>query len=175
MPHFPDVGFSLSNSGSVFQKDLYHFDLVRTGIALYGGTPIMNEPNPMNAVVSLTAPILQIHTAKKGDGAGYNAAYIFEEDTNVAVISIGYADGFLRSLSDSGKFYYNGVALPIRGRVSMDLVICDLCHLNEADYPNIGDNVEVIGGNQSIDDLAADAGTISYEILTSLGARYSRV
>ncbi len=90
------------------------------------------------------------------------------------IVSIGYADGITRFLSDSGKLYFNGKKAPIRGRVSMDLIICELSDFAEHELPKLGDMAEVIGAHQTLDDLARDAGTISYEILTSLGARYNR-
>ncbi len=161
--HFKSVKASLCNSGGVLLSPDYHMDLTRIGIALYNDN-----------VVSLGAPVLQIKSVKKGEAAGYNGTYIFEKDTNIATIAIGYADGILRSLENGGALYWNGYRLPIRGRVSMDLVICDLSEVPEEGYPDIGDVVEIIGKNQSVDDLAKSAGTISYEILTSLGSRYKR-
>lgn len=173
--HFPTAKRSLCNSGGVFLNSDYHFDLARTGIALYGGNPSDSlSANPMQPVVSLDAPVLQIKSVKQGETAGYNGVHVFAEDTNVAIISIGYADGLLRTLSSNGAFYWQGHRLPICGRVSMDTVICDLANVPKGDYPNMGDMVEIIGKSQTIDDLAAAAGTISYEILTSLGTRYKR-
>lgn len=172
--HFPDAQKCLSNSGGIFLGQDYHNDLTRAGIALYGGAPMHGKPNPMNAVITLNAPILQIRSVKKGDGIGYNATYRFDKDGHVAVLGLGYADGILRSLSNSGNFYWNGEPLPIRGRVSMDLTICDITHLHEKDRPKKGDMLEIIGENQPIDHIAKSAGTISYEILTALGNRYIR-
>ena len=175
MTHFPNTKFSMCNSGGVFLSPDYHLDLIRPGIALYGGNPTDGrEENPMNPVVSLNVPVLQIHSVKKGETAGYNGTHRFHRDGRVAVMSIGYADGLFRSLGNQGALYWKGYKLPICGRVSMDLVICDLEAVPQEEYPNPGDMVEVIGAHQTIDDLAASAGTISYEILTALGARYRR-
>jgi alanine racemase len=127
----------------------------------------------MRPVVSLSARILQTRTAAKGETCGYNATYTFPEKTAIATLALGYADGFLRSLSGKGHVYCNGVACPIRGRVSMDLTIVEIGHL--AVPPQAGDYVEVLGPHQDADTLAASAGTIGYEILTSLGPRYCRV
>ncbi|MCK5374598.1 MAG: alanine racemase [Alphaproteobacteria bacterium] len=172
----PKARFSLSDSGGLFLGKDYHFDLVRLGVSLYGGHPSDSmKDNPMEPCISLNAPVLQIKQAYKGEGTGYNATYHFEEDTHLAIISVGYADGLMRTLSNSGSFYWKGYALPIRGRISMDLVVCDLVNVPENEYPVRGDKLEIIGPHQSIDDLAKATGTISYEILTSLGGRYKRV
>lgn len=171
---YKNVKASLCNSSGVFRGAEKHFDLTRPGLALYGGNPTPETKNPMLPVVSLNAPVLQIHHVKKGETAGYNQTYRFEDDANVAVIGAGYADGLLRSLSNCGVFYWKSYALPIRGRVSMDLVICDLSAVPESEYPVLYDMVEIIGVHQSIDDIAKSANTISYEIITSLGYRYSR-
>ncbi len=171
----PKAQYSLADTGGIFLNKNYHFDLIRIGIALYGARPITAlKNNLIEPVIALNAPVLQIKTARKGEGAGYNATYKFDKDTKLAIVSIGYADGFQRSLSNKGILYWKGYALPIRGRVSMDSVICDLSNVPESDYPMRGDMIEVIGSNQSIDDLAVSAGTIPYEILTSLGKRYRR-
>ncbi len=165
---------SLCNSGGVFAHDKYHLDMVRPGVALYGGNPSDFDVNPMSQLVTLDVPILQIKSVKKGDYCGYNETYRFDSDSNIAIVSLGYADGISRHLSNEGSLYYKGYKLPIRGRVSMDLIICDLSDVPECEMPTLGDMVEVIGPHQTIDDLAQSAGTISYEILTSLGARYAR-
>ena len=172
---FPQAKRSLANSGGIFLNSAYHHDMVRPGLAIYGGNPVAGEKNPMNPVVSLHLPLLQVHHAGKGETAGYGQTYTFDDDTKVAVVSAGYADGLMRSLSNRGALYWKGHRLPIRGRVSMDLIICDLAGVPERDYPKPGDYLEMIGPHQSIDDLARDSGTIGYEILTSLGSRYRRV
>ncbi len=173
--HFKNTKLSLSNSGGIFLSEKYHMDLTRPGIALYGGSPVGDlDKNPMNPVVSLNAPLLQIKSVKKGEFAGYNGSYCFDKNSDVAIISIGYADGFLRSLSNKGYLYWKNYKMPVCGRVSMDLVICDLGEIPQKYYPKIGDMVEIIGNNQKIDHLAKAANTISYEILTSLGSRYER-
>ncbi len=172
--YFDGVKQSLCNSGGVFLSQKYHLDMTRPGIALYGGCAVSKMEEVIRPVVSLSAPILQIHSVKKGEFAGYNETHCFDKDGHVAIISIGYADGVLRSLANNGALYWQGYRLPIRGRVSMDLLICDLSAVSPQDYPVVGNMVEVIGAHQSIDDLAKDADTTAYEIITSLGARYKR-
>ena len=168
MPHFRDKKFSLCNSEGIFRSSNYHCDLTRPGIALYG------VGQGMQPVVSLSAPVLQIHSVKQGETAGYNETYTFQNDSNVAVIGAGYADGLPISLSNRGAVYWQGYRLPICGRVSMDLIICDLKDVPENQYPKRGDQCEVIGQNQTTEMLSKDAGIIPYVIFTSLGKRYKR-
>lgn len=174
--HFPNAKKSLSNSPGLYASEEYHYDLARPGYALYGGNPTPHLENPMNTVVHLKSRILQIRECKKGESIGYGGSYVFEKDTRTATVAIGYADGFLRSHSSDpskpfAKLYFEGHACNIIGRISMDLVTLDVDHI-----PNIkaGDWAEVLGHHQSVDDLAKASGTIGYEILTSLGARYKR-
>lgn len=170
---FPETPKSLSNSSGLFHDKNAHYDMVRPGFALYGGNPTPELTNPVRAVVGLSVRILQIRDVKAGDSAGYNATYTFRNDTSLAVVSMGYADGFLRSGSNTAKLFWNGQPCPIRGRVSMDLIIVDIGHLKNKPAP--GDLLEVLGPNQSVDDLAKDLSTNGYEVLTSLGPRYHRV
>lgn len=171
--HFPGAKRSLSNSAGLFHGAEFHYDMVRPGIALYGGAPLAGRENPMRPVVRLEARVLQTREVRKSESAGYGASYIFARNGTAATVALGYADGFLRSLSNRGKLWWRGKPLPIAGRVSMDLVILDLSGI-EGELPRPGDFVEVLGPHQDADALAAAAGTISYEILTGLGARYER-
>ncbi len=163
---------SLANSSGIFRSPRFHLDQVRPGMALYGLNPVPGQTNPMRPVVSLYARVLQVRNVKKGDSAGYGETYRFDKDSRTATVALGYADGFLRSLTNRGKLYYNGAPCLIRGRVSMDTVIVDVSDI--ADGPQAGEIMEVIGPHQDADTLAADAGTIGYEILTDLGSRYHR-
>ncbi len=165
---FPGHKYSLCNSAGITLSKDYHFDLTRPGIGLYGGM------ERMKPVITLDLPILQIHTVKRGETAGYNETYRFEKDGHVAVIGAGYADGLHRTLGNAGALFWQGYKLPIRGRVSMDLIICDLSDVPESKRPKSGDSLELMGPHQTLTDLAASAGTIPYEILTSLGKRYNR-
>lgn len=173
--HFAPMPKSLANSFGAFRSSAYHFDMVRPGMALYGLNPVPETANPMSQVVQLSVPILQVREAKAGEACGYNATYRFDKATRLAVVALGYADGLLRSLSNNGALFWNGIACPIRGRVSMDLTIVELGSVPEHDLPRAGDMMEVIGPHQDADVLAAAAGTIGYEILTALGPRYERV
>lgn len=175
-PLYPRTRFSLCNSGGLFLGQDSHFDMVRAGLALYGGHPSDSlAENPMEQCFSLNAPVLQIKPVYKGESVGYNATHIFAKDTYLAVISLGYADGFMRGLSNRGVLYWKGFPMPIRGLISMDLLVCDLENIPYEKRPKRGDMVELIGTHQTIDDLAKAAETIPYEILTSLNNRYKRV
>lgn len=167
---FSDIPKSLCNSSGVFHFADDHYDLVRPGYCLYGGNPTPENANPMQPVAYLKTRILQTRRAQKGESTGYGATHSFDQDTMLATVSLGYADGFLRSGSDRALLYWQGQACPVVGRISMDLVTVDISDVNQP--PQAGDWLEVLGGHQSVDDLAT--GTIGYEILTSLGARYTR-
>lgn len=178
LPHFPNCPISLANSAGVMNGKDYHFDLVRPGIALFGGRAVVGRPNPLSPVVHLQAPIIQIRDVKVGESVGYGASFTIKRASKVATIAIGYADGLLRAVGSSNAHagshvFINGVRLPILGRVSMDMITVDLSDLG-ADLPAIGSMVEILGDNISIDDHADAAGTIGYEILTSLKGRYDR-
>lgn len=172
--HFPFSKKSLANSSGLFRDARYHYDLARPGMCLYGLNPLPESPNPMKPVARLDVPILQMRTIQAGDSVGYAASWIASKETKLATVQLGYADGFLRSLSGRGTLYWQNIPCPIIGRVSMDLTIVSLENLPEGLSPKPGDLMEVLGPNQSADDLANAAGTIGYEILTSLGARYHR-
>lgn len=168
---FPGLPCALDNSGGTFLPR-GHFDLVRAGIALYGGAP-NDGPNPMNAVVSLEARIAQLRTIPAGAGVGYGLTFRADRETRIATIQVGYADGLPRQLGNRGAGWIGGVRAPIVGRVSMDSITLDVTDVPDA-LLHPGAAVELIGPHQSLDRLAADAGTISYEILTQLSRRYHR-
>lgn len=170
---FPKAVKSLANSSGILRDKAWHYDMVRPGYGLYGGNPMPETTNPMEAVVRLDIPVIQTRRVKKGESIGYGAGHVFDTDTHTATIAMGYADGFLRSASNKARVFWNGNPCPVVGRVSMDLVTINLGTLPGA-LPNPGDLVEVLGPHQDVDTLAATAGTIGYEILTSLGPRYAR-
>lgn len=170
---FPDTPVCFSNSGGTFLGSDYRGALVRPGIALYGGAPTARVANPMEAVVSLKVAVVQTRTVSAGSHIGYGGAHVAKAEMRLATIAAGYADGLPRSLSDRGAVYFEGQRLPIVGRVSMDSIIIDISSLPEGTL-KLGSMVEILGAHQSIDDVAIAAGTISYEILTSLGSRYQR-
>lgn len=166
---------SLANSSGIFRGSQYHFDLARPGMCLYGLNPTPETENPMQEVVSLDVPLLQTRSIKKGESAGYGASWVADKDTLIGTVQIGYADGFFRTNSNhASTLYWHNYKCPVVGRVSMDVTIVSLENIPEGMLPVAGDLLEVIGPHQSADDLALSAGTIGYEILTSLGRRYAR-
>jgi alanine racemase len=170
---FPGVEVCFSNSGGIFLGRDYHGALARPGIALYGGAPVSGVANAMEAVVRLDVAVIQTRTVTDGVRVGYGGTHIVKGERRLATLAAGYADGLPRSLSGRGAVYYNGVRLPIAGTVSMDSITVDITDLPEGTL-KLGSMVELIGPNQTLEQLAADAGTISYEILTGLGRRYQR-
>jgi alanine racemase len=168
----PEAPASLSASGGVLLGKEYLFDMVRPGVALYGGAPHPGFANPFERVVELTAKVMQVREAAKGETVGYGASFKLKRPSLLATCALGYADGIFRTLSNSGFVAVNGVKAPIVGRVSMDLLTFDVTDVLEP--VRAGMEVELIGSTISLDDIAASAGTISYEILTSLSRRARR-
>jgi alanine racemase len=170
---WPRARTSIGNSAGTLIDAAHRGDLARPGIALYGGNPFSDRPNPMDAVATLTAPILQLHDVIEPEPVGYGATYVANPPARIAVVGIGYADGYPRTLSNNGTAAVQGRRVPVVGRVSMDLLSIDV-----ADVPHeavhVGDAVELIGPTVGVDEVAAAAATISYEILTGLGARLVR-
>jgi alanine racemase len=169
----PPAPRSLANSGGAFLGAGFHGDLVRPGIALYGAAPQMGRDNPMRPVVSLDARIVQWRDVPAGTGVGYGLTSVAEHDRRIATLSYGYADGWPRSLSNKGAAYIGGYRAPIAGRVSMDSICIDVTDV-PGDVLAAASRAELIGPNQTIDRVAADAGTIAYEILTGLRHRHTR-
>jgi alanine racemase len=167
---FPGVPASIANSSGMFLGPEFGLNLTRPGAALYGINPKPGSPNPMRQVVQLRARIMQVQNLAPGGTVGYNGIWTAQRPSRIAVLSVGYADGYLRSLSNSGSAMFNGSRIPLVGRVSMDLTTFDI-----TDTPaQAGDTLDLIGPGHDADALAKEAGTNGYEILTSLGRRYQR-
>ncbi|MSO77168.1 MAG: alanine racemase [Alphaproteobacteria bacterium] len=164
---------SLANSAGVFLGPAYQFDLVRPGIAVYGGNPLPGQPNPMRATVRLQARILQVRSVDSPLTVGYGATYEIVPPAKLATIAVGYADGFPRASSNRGSAAVGGTRVPMVGRVSMDLIVLDVTAA-PAGQVHAGALVDLIGPEWTLDEAAAAAGTIAYEILTGLGRRYHR-
>jgi alanine racemase len=176
---FPQARASMANSSGVLLAARPHYDLVRPGYALYGGNPAPGAQNPMSPVVTLEAPILRLRHVETGASVGYNATWRAQRPSVLATLGLGYADGVLRSASGSngragGEAIVAGVRCPFVGRVSMDLIVLDVTEAAGAGLAP-GAMALVLGPQITIDDLAERAGSIGYEILTSLGRRYHRV
>jgi alanine racemase len=173
------VASSLANSSGIFLGGTAYCDLVRPGVALYGVNPTPAKKNPMRPVVELKARIIQVRTINKGDTVGYGAAFTATRPSRIAIVAVGYADGFLRSAAaargkPAAEVVVAGKRCPVAGRVSMDVLAVDVTDLSDGAVRR-GDFATLIGGRLSVDDLAAGMGTIGYEVLTHLGRRYHRV
>jgi alanine racemase len=184
MRPFAGIESSLSSSAGIFLGADYHCDLTRPGIALYGGEAVGGVANPMRPVVTAEARVLQIRHVRKGDAASYGACHVFNRDSRIAIVGAGYADGWHRALSGAGvgarrdgspgaEGFIAGRRVPLVGRVTMDLTLFDIGDLAEGAVRS-GDYIELFGHNIALDDAARAAGTIGYELLTSLGSRYAR-
>lgn len=173
----PSIPASLCNSSAVMRDNFTRHALMRPGYALYGGNPTPWTSNPMQPVITLTAPILQVRSINEGERVGYNARWIAKRPTRLAVISAGYADGLMRLPPDTDKpvaeVLIGGTLCPVAGRLSMDLMIIDATDVPPA-HLHRGADVTLIGGPLDIDRVGQTAGTIGYLILTSLSRRYQR-
>lgn len=157
---------SLAATGGILLGAEYHFDLTRPGIGLYGGQPHVGA----RPVVQLSLDVIQTRSVAVGEAVGYGCTWTASRPSRIATVAAGYADGLLRALSGKNVPLWAGDrSVPMVGRVSMDLITVDV-----TDLPEVPQTLEILNARQGVDDLAALAGTISYEILTSLGPRYER-
>jgi alanine racemase len=176
---FSGVPASLSNSSGIFLGGPFQFDLVRPGAALYGVNPTPEADNPMQGVVELKARVAQIRNVERGESVGYGATWTTRRPTRLAIVSAGYADGYFRAGSSNdgtrgAEVVAAGKRCPIAGRISMDLMAVDITDLDK-NAVRRGHMVTLIGDGITVDELAHYLGTIGYEVLTSLGPRYTRV
>ncbi|OYW18481.1 MAG: alanine racemase, partial [Burkholderiales bacterium 12-64-5] len=168
----PTIPASLCNSGGIFLGAPYHFNLARPGCSLYGIAPQSAAANPMQPVATWNAPILQIRTLEHAQSIGYGATVHAEQGTRIATLASGYADGYLRHLSNKGSGYIGATRVPLLGRVTMDMVCFDVSRVPESALAN-ATHMTLLGDADG-DDLADAAGTIGYEILTRIGGRVKR-
>jgi alanine racemase len=164
---------SLASSSGIFLGVQYHFDMARAGAAIFGLNPMPGRPNPMRQVIRIQGKILQVRSVDTVRSVGYGASHQATRPAKIATVAIGYADGYLRALSNAGTAFIDSYEVPVVGRVSMDLTTLDV-----TDVPDgllaLGQPVDFAGPLHSVDKIAEQAGTIGYEILTSLGARCKR-
>ncbi|MEX0370193.1 MAG: alanine racemase [Tateyamaria sp.] len=161
-----DVRRSLAATGGTLIGEDYHFDMTRPGVGLYGGFPF-TEADP---VVTLDLPVIQVRDVAPGETVGYGNTWTAARPTRVATVSGGYADGLIRAMGSGVHLFHGDLPCPVVGRVSMDLITVDV-----TDIGTDPDSLQLIGRHQTVDTVADAAGTIGYEILTSLGLRYQRV
>jgi alanine racemase len=176
---FSGVPASLSNSSGIFLGNPFYFDMVRPGAALYGVNPTPEADNPMQPVVDLKARVVQIREVERGESVGYGGNWTARRPTRLAIVAAGYADGYFRAGSSNdgtrgADVMVAGKRCPVAGRISMDLMAVDVTDL-EKNAVRRGHLVTLLGEGITVDELAHHFGTIGYEVLTSLGARYARV
>lgn len=181
---FEGIESSLAASAGIFLGPEYHFDLTRPGIALYGAEAVNGMANPMQPVATAEARVIQTRNVRAGETVGYGRALRLTRDSRLAIVSAGYADGYMRSQSSAGvplrqavpqggMGFIAGHRVPVAGRITMDLTIFDVTDLPEK-LVKAGDYIELFGNNILVDDAARAAGTIGYEMLTSMGLRHQR-
>lgn len=173
LKYFPNAKASLANSAGVFLPDEFHFDIARTGCALYGINPSDNT-KPMQHVATLSSPILQIRTLDRDETVGYGATAAAKKGNRIAIIALGYADGYFRILSNQGFTFITGHKVPLLGRVSMDMVAVDISNIPESQITE-QTRAEFINNIQTVDDIASQCNTIGYEIFTRIGRRVQRI
>lgn len=164
----PAKRYSLANSAGICLGPDYSFDLVRPGLSLYGGIPRDEAEGSIRGVIRVDAEIIQRRTIQAGESCGYGATYCAVEDTEAAILNLGYADGYLRAFSSRGCAFSGEFALPVLGRVSMDLVAvrCDAAPgLREGDWVEI---------DYDLPTASRQSGLSQYELLTTLGQRFER-
>ena len=159
---------SLANSAGITLGSAYHGELTRPGLALYGGIPCPALEGVIGQVVTPQAMVMQVRTINAGDSVGYNATFVAHRPMRTGVISLGYADGFLRCWSGKGTLQAKGVSIPVLGRVSMDMTVVDL---SAAPDVGAGDWLSV---DYHLPSAASASGLSQYELLTLLGKRFSR-
>ena len=165
----PAKRYSLANSAGICLGRDYSFDLVRPGLAIYGGVPRREAEGQIRQVARVEAQVVQRRTILAGETCGYGATFIAADDTEAAVVNIGYADGYLRGFSSSGTAFAGEFALPVLGRVSMDLAAlsCDAApELNEGDWVEL--DYDLVTASEA-------SGLTQYELLTALGSRFDRI
>ncbi|MEO3417325.1 alanine racemase [Roseovarius sp. CAU 1744] len=161
-----DVPLSLANTGGILLGEDYHFDLARPGIGLYGGAPYADA----RPVVTLAIPVIQCRDLEAGETVGYGNSFTATRPTRIATVAAGYADGIIRAMGSGTVLRQGDQSCPVAGRISMDLIGVDITDLEDPDPKSL----DLLDQSQGIDRLADAAGTIGYEILTSMGARYQR-
>ncbi len=173
LARLPAAKASLANSGGVFLGKDYHFDLCRPGCALYGTRPGKLKSERLRTVVTAEARVLQVRDIPEGTTVGYGAVWAAKRPSRIATMGLGYADGYPRLLGGLADVAFKGRRAPIVGRISMDLLMADITDFPEG-FVAPGDWAEMMGETVRAEELAAMAGTIPYEMLTSLGRRYRR-
>ena len=161
----PEGRRSLAATGGILLGPDFHFEMIRPGIGLYGGAPFTAS----RPVVTLSLPVIQVRDVAVGETVGYGATWVAQRPSRIATVSAGYADGLIRAMGGGATLWSDDTPCPLAGRVSMDLITVDV-----TDLGHDPESLDILGPQQGVDALADAAGTIGYEILTSLSTRYER-
>ncbi|MFI4983854.1 MAG: alanine racemase [Rickettsiales bacterium] len=172
--NFPNTKMTLANSAGVMLGQKYHFDMVRPGCAIYGINPIPSWANEFKQVVELKGRVVQVRHVKKDMNISYHCQHTARKGDVIATVLCGYADGYMRYLTNNSFAYYKGIRLPIVGTVTMDMIMVDVTQVPENDLAEMK-FLELIGDNITVDEVAARARTIGYEVFTRLGNRFERI
>ncbi len=170
--HFPGARLSLSASAGAMMDKPYHFDLVRPGIALYGGSPFDHDDARIHNVASLCAPVVQLRDLAPGETVGYGATFTATRPTRIATAALGYGDGYPRGAAGAGYALIHGERAPITGRISMDFITLDVTDLKNP--VKLNDNTVFFGTGLRLHEVAAASGRAAYDLLTGLGGRVDR-
>ncbi len=162
---------SFANSAGILLGPRYHYDMVRPGIALYGGAAGPDGSENVRLVVTASAQVLQIRTINTGESVGYNATWTASRQTRVATLGVGYADGYGRGFSNTGRVWLGESYCPVIGRISMDLTTIDITDVAAV---TVGDYAEILGAHVPLLSASVASGLSQYELLTGLGQRYER-
>lgn len=170
--YFSGARLSLAASAGALMDKAFHFDLIRPGVALYGGSPLDVDDERIRAAATLKAPVVQLRDLAPGETVGYGATFAAARPTRIATVALGYGDGYPRNGAPAGAAFVNGALAPIAGRVSMDFITLDV---TDAKNPvKIGDYAEFFGPNLRLFNAAANTGRAPYDLLTGLGGRVDR-
>jgi alanine racemase len=170
----PAAPASLAASAGIELGRDFHFDLVRPGLAIYGGNPIAVRRNPYRTVAVLTGRVLQIRHIDQGETVGYAATFTATKPSTLAIVATGYADGLIRARGNRGHAAIAGVRVPFAGRMSMDLLALDASDVPDGALVR-GAEVEFMGDIVTLEEVAEAAGTITHEVLTSISPRARRM
>ncbi|WP_411820584.1 alanine racemase [Hyphococcus formosus] len=170
--HFPDARLSLGASAGALMDREYHFDMIRAGIALYGGSPFDEDDLRIKSVASLKAPIVQVRDIAAGEAVGYGATYTAKKPAKIATAALGYGDGYPRNNMPAGIALVSGARAPIAGRISMDFITIDITGLKKSVEP--GDIAEFFGPNLRLTEASRITNRVAYDLLTGLGGRVDR-
>ncbi|WP_321391387.1 alanine racemase [Emcibacter sp.] len=174
--HFPGIPASLANSGGILLGPEYHFDMVRPGLLLFGGNPSASQPLPagIRPAFTITGRILQVRELREGMSVGYGSGWTAPHRSRIAIVNIGYADGYLQVFNNVGHLYLQGSEVPVIGRVSMDMLAIDI---SDAPFAAVseGDEIELLGQHITLEKASELSNLSQYEILTGVRERYQRV